>query len=269
MRAFISSLWHLPVLIGFAVAQPVWANEAQPTISVSGSAEIRVVPDQVILTAAVESRARSVAEACADNDAKIGGIIQLLKTAGIEERHVHTEYISIEPIMPPRDRRPSKSAGQTANNAAADPFSESPEAALDERPIGYLASRQFAITLVDLKKFESIYKGLIEQGINRVRGIEFRTSELRKHRDEARLKAVRAAKDKAVAMSKELGATLAAVKTISESGQAPVAYAMQNSISNPFGGERSESSDTFAVGQITVRAAVDVVFILGKAEMDE
>ena len=80
-------------------------------------------------------------------------------------------------------------------------------------------------------------------------------------------KAVRAAKEKAQAMAGELGATLSAIKSISESRDTFARTAMQNSISNPFGGEPAE--ETFAIGQIQINAAVDVVFYLGSPEMDD
>lgn len=269
MRYSASVLLAIPLCaLVFTLNKPAIAEDPASTISVTGTAEIRVVPDQVVLAAGVESRAKSVAAASADNDAKIREIVEFLKKSGIEEQHIHTEYISIEPIM----RRPEQSFGkgnQAANAVNADPFSDLPESGEDTvaQPIGYMAGRQFAITIVDLRKFENIYKGLIERGINRVRGIEFRTTELRKHRDEARLQAVRAAKEKAQAIVGELDARLASIRTISESA-APV-YAVQNSLSDPFGDAPSRTSEEFAVGQITIRAAVDIVFNLGDAEMEK
>ena len=263
-----SELSWLPSLFVFALLwQPLFADDPA-NISVSGNAEIRVVPDQVVLTAAVESRAKTVADACKDNDAKVRGVLELLKSSGIEEKHIHTQFVFIEPIM--RHGEPNYGKGmENVPNSGSDPFGEQSSLRL-ELPVGYTASRQFAITLVDLAKFETIYKGIVERGINRVPGIEFRTSQLRKHRDEARLQAVRAAREKAQAMAKELGAKLAAVKSIHEikdNGYMPIM--MQNSFSNAFGDRAAESSESFAVGQITIRAAVDVVFDLSDAEIEE
>lgn len=265
--------WHnsvsqlLAILVLTGAISSVHSDEPKPTISVSGSAEIRVVPDEVVITAAVESRAKEVATACKDNETSIRSIVEFLKAAGVEDKHITTEYISIEPIM----RRPVyPSKGQAVQtNANANPFSPGGEADEDaiEQPVGYLARRQFAITIVDLAKFEDLYCGLVGRGINRVSGIEFRTSKLREHRDAARLKAVRAAKEKAQAMAAELGATVVAIKTVNESRESFGRSAMQNSMSNPFGGEGA--SEVFAVGQIQITAAVDVVFYLGDTELDD
>ena len=68
-------------------------------------------------------------------------------------------------------------------NTPASPLPKSSEAQLT--PIGYIARRQLSISLKDLTSFEAIYRGLIERGVNDVSGVQFFTSELRKHRDEA------------------------------------------------------------------------------------
>lgn len=245
-------------------------NCDEPTITVVGNAESRVVPDQVVITAGIESRAQTVAAASKDNDAKVHSVLEFLEKSGIEKKHIRTDYISIEPIMQYGAQYSEKGHAQR-NNAQAAPNSEPFGSSLEqesERPVGYMASRQFAITIADLKKFEAVYKGLIELGINRVRGIEFRTSELKQHQDKVRLDAVRAARDKAQAMSGELGATLASIKTIRDTGSADVLAGpmARSSAADPFGGP-SNDAPTFAAGQIAITASVEIVFILGDTKL--
>ena len=268
MRSIITSRWtrrllNMAVMVGTASI----ANCDEPTITVSGDAEIRVAPDQVVITAGIDSRAKSVADATEENDKAIRGVLDFLEQSGIEEKYIHTEHISIRAIQgESRYFRKSQQANAPVGQSD-DPFGDRSKEVV-EQPLGYSVSRQFAITIVDLKKFEAIYKGLIELGINRVQGIEFRASELRKFRDQARLQAVRAAKDKAQALSAELGATLSSVKIIRESGTGHGyrGHMAQNTVTDPFGDE----SDTagFAAGQIAITASVEVVFILGKTELD-
>jgi uncharacterized protein YggE len=269
-------VWFLTTFVAVALSTLVRAEEPEPTITVSGSAEVRVVPDQAVITAAVETRAKEVATACKENEASIRNIIKFLKSSGVEDKHISTRYISIEPIM---RRRPYSGKAALQAQANDDPFAAAPNDSENpfgsdsaeqlEVPVGYLARRQFAITITDLDKFEEIYCGLVAHGVNRVDGTEFRTSKLREHRDEARLKAVRAAKEKAEAMAGELGAELASVKSIQEmAGVYNSSLAMQNSVSNPFGGYEGGSEEQ-AVGQITITAAVNVVFYLEDTELDE
>lgn len=246
------------------------AEEPQPTISVSGSAEVRVVPDEVMTTASVQSRARTLAEASKDNDDKIARVMEFLKTSGVEAKNIHTEYLGIEPIMRDRNRYGKQQMAVQSNMPAAPPRIESDDEELDAIlvPAGYNVNRQFRIRITDLAKFEAIYRGLVEGGVNQVGGIQFNSSELRKHKDEARLQAVRAAREKATAMAGELGATIIAVKSIEESspGRAANMNFMQNTVSDPFG---DSGEGSFAAGQIQITANVNVVFYLGNAKMDK
>jgi uncharacterized protein YggE len=271
MAPFIRNLALLLFSLCFAASHATAIARAdEPTITVSGEAEIRVVPDQVIVSAGIESRMPTVKDAVSDNDAKIKAILDFLKTSGIEEKHIRTEFISIAPIFRTKFPYGGKGVQQAvppqANNSA-DPFNDD-LVAPDQKIVGYLASRQFAITVMDLKNFESVYKGLVERGINRVQGIEFRTSELRKHRDQARLNAVRAAREKAVAMAGELGAEIASIKTMLEKhdGAGFGRMVTQNSLSDPFSGAMANDS-AFAAGQISISASVEIVFYLDKTSI--
>ena len=197
MPSIFRSPWELGCLataIFFSVSSI--GNCDEPTITVVGDAEIRAVPDQVVITAGIESRAQTVAAASKDNDAKVHSVLEFLEKSGIEKKYIRTDYISIEPIMQYDTQYSEKGQAQRSNAQAppnGEPFGSNSEQE-SERPVGYMASRQFAITIADLKKFETVYKGLIELGINRVRGIEFHTSELKQHQDKVRLVAVRAAR---------------------------------------------------------------------------
>jgi uncharacterized protein YggE len=123
------------------------------------------------------------------------------------------------------------------------------------QPIGYSASRGFQITFVDLEKFETIYEGLLNKGVNNVGNLQFITTDLRKFKDEARMQATRAAKEKAKAMAEELGARLDGVKSIDESQMLPN-RASQNVFSE--GGDL----EGISAGQIEISANVSVVFYL-------
>jgi uncharacterized protein YggE len=66
-------------------------------------------------------------------------------------------------------------------------------------------TRRIAVILHDLSKFESLLSGVLQAGVNYVHNIEFRNTELRKHRARARSMAILAAREKAVALAKDLG----------------------------------------------------------------
>ena len=68
-----------------------------------------------------------------------------------------------------------------------------------------MVQRSLGIRLRQVGKFDALISGVVTNGASHVHDVEFRTTELRKHRDVARQMAVRAAKAKADALAAELG----------------------------------------------------------------
>ncbi|MDG2012682.1 MAG: SIMPL domain-containing protein [Pirellulaceae bacterium] len=239
-----------------AQASIVAANEPElPTVSVTGTAEVRVLPDQAILRFSIDSRALALAAAVGDNDTKVTAVTQYLTQNKIEARFIRTDVIRIQPLF----ETPNKSRQQSSNGAGANTSAEQ-----KIQPIGYSARRDISVTIKNLSQFEAIYRGLIERGVNEVNNVSFLSSELRKHREEARLMAVRAAKQKANVMASELGCKLAAVQSIRESGPS---YRGSNMMTNRFADVPGGSEGAVASGMITISASVDIVFLLGDVEL--
>jgi uncharacterized protein YggE len=222
---------------------------AEPrTISVSGEAEVRVVPDEVVLTLGVETVDQDLDVAKAENDARIAQVIALAQARGVAARHIQTDHVSIEP----RYRDGYEKQGF----------------------IGYVVRRSMAITLRDLEQFEPLLADLLQGGVNYVHGIQFRTTELRKYRDQARDLAATAAREKAAALAGSLGAKIGAPLTVREEqngwygwygswwgsqwGSAMTQNVVQNAAGDPYLGQDS----TLAPGQIAVTARVAVEFEL-------
>lgn len=243
------------LLVLMSCVPVVKADEPRPSISVSGSARVMVTPDLAIISASVTSRFATLDEAVAHNQKSCEQATGYLKEMRIEAKHIQASRITIQPIWPERDDRNRRPV------AVEDLFKQT-------QPIGYQASREFQITLVDLNKFEQIYAGMIKNGVNSVNGVFFTTSQLREHRDTARIQAVRAAREKATAMAKELDAKLLAVKSIQEAGEPRgMNSMMQNSMVVTPPSEGFEG--VLAPGQIEVTANVNVEFYLSGESLDD
>jgi uncharacterized protein len=125
--------------------------------------------------------------------------------------------------------------------------------------------------LKDISKFEEVLSGFLEAGATHVYGIDFRTSELRKHRDLARSLAVKHALEKANAMAKELGQKAGKVHSIDETpdswwssygfsgGHRAPQPQMQSMVQAPSGASLEEG---VIPGQIGIRAKVKISFQL-------
>jgi uncharacterized protein YggE len=226
-----------------------------PQISLSGSAEVRVAPDEIILNVAVETRAETLEPARVENDQKINACLAFLKDHQLKERDFKTDHISIQPHYNYRDN---------ANVSYV-------------KPVGYIVRKNLEVRLTDVALLQTVLTGLITNGVNYVNQVDFRTTELRKHRDQARKMAVRAAKEKAEALTGELGAKLGKVLSITAHDNGGIyggarlsGYNGYNNISmqnsaiavGPSGGASDNAVDAFAVGQISVVAAVNVSFLI-------
>lgn len=231
-------------------AFPAWAgNKSEPRlITVTGDAEVRVAPDEVILTFGVETWDKDLGIAKKQNDERVKKVLALAKQFKIEPRHVQTDHISIEPRY--KD-------GYTRENF-----------------IGFFVRKTVVFTLRDISRFEDLLSSALEAGANYVHGVQFRTTKLREYRDQARALAIKAAKEKAKALAKELGQRIGKPQSIHEEhsgwwhwynswwgsrwGGRNVA---QNVIQNVSGGP-VETEKGIALGQISVTARVRVSFEL-------
>lgn len=176
--------------LSLLVALPATAQDDSRSITVTGEAEVRVVPDEVVLTLGVQTSDRELSVAKAENDRRVEAILASAEEQGIEREHLQTDYLEIEPRY--RD--------------AYEAFDF----------IGYFVRRTVVVRLRDIEGFESLLAAVLEAGANYVHGIDFRTTELRQHRDRARSLALQAAKEKANAMAADMGQRIGQPLTIRE-----------------------------------------------------
>jgi uncharacterized protein YggE len=236
------------VLSAWTDAQPL--SQEPRVITVTGDAEVRVVPDEVILTLGVETWDKNLDKAKKQNDEIIGRVLALAVDHGVAPEHVQTDYVSIEP----RYRN----------------------GYYEERDfIGYFVRKTIVITLRDLARFEGLLADTLDAGVNYVQGIEFRTTELRKYRDEARALAINAAREKATALAEELGQKVGDPQTIREEHSgwwSPYSSwwrgmwgtAMTQNVIQEVDTPSLATGDSVAPGQINVNAQVSVTFELTK-----
>src|ERR1035437_2954464 len=231
------------------VTSPALAQTAPPPqISLSGSAEVKVAPDEIMLNVAVETRDEALEPARLENDQKIAAALLFLKQSGITNKDIKTDFINIRPDY-------------DYNGSHV-------------KPVAYIVRKNIEIRLTDIASFQKILTGLLTNGVNYVNGIDFRTTQLRKYRDQARVMAIHAAKEKAAALTSELGAKLGKITSISaydNGGYYNNNWGMNrgfngnnNAVQNVAagGGASDTGEDTFAVGQISVSATVNVSFLI-------
>ncbi len=223
------------------------ASQSPRLITVTGDADVRVGPDEVILTLGIETWDEDLKTAKNQNDERVRQVLALVKSYGVQSQHIKTDHISIEP--------------RYHDNYEKRGF------------IGFFARKTIVITLKDISKFEDLLTDVLDGGVNYVHGVQFRTTELRKYKDEARALAIKAAQEKAIALAGELGQEVGQPQVIREvQGGWWSGYnawwgsrwggGMAQNVVQEVGGGSMAAEDSMAPGQITVNAKVTVSFEL-------
>lgn len=236
--------------IAAALATPqVFAQQTpplQPLITTSGSSQIRVVPDLADLSFEVEVRDVDLIAARKQQTERVTKILAVLRAAGVAETELQASQVQISP-------------NYTNNREET------------EKLKFYSVSQSISCTLHDVKKIPDVTTDVLAAGATGVREANLRTSVMRKHQNEARVKAVEAAKEKASALAAALGAKIAAPFSIDEGTSNDWQWRPSNysGITSNFVGFSNESATpedgtlpAFAPGTISISANVRVAFVL-------
>lgn len=214
----------------------------QRTISVSGEAVVMVVPNQAVVTIGVETFDPKLDVATANNERIASGLVADWKSLGIADTRISTAGASTE-------------------------ISYNHESGRRRTVEGYVVRRTYEVTTDGAATAEKVIARGLANGANQLEGIDFRTTEMRKYRDQARVSAVKAAREKADLIASQLGVRVGPPRNITETTSYSSWYRQssamtQNVMTEASGGGDPDSYGSVAPGQIAVRASVAVVFDL-------
>ncbi len=224
----------------FLSALSVQAQQGQslpPLVSVNGTGEVRVQPNEVVVSLGVETRGKTLDEARKETDKKAAAIINYLKKQGVDAKHIQTSYVTLQPVY---------SSGEYGRTT----------------PDFYLAQKNMTVTVKKLDKFDELLAGIYGAGVNHVHGVQFQVSDVEKYKAEARKKAVANAKAKATELTSELGAKVGRVYAISESGGNGGPRPMYKMAMMESAAYDSAGGPTIAGGEVTITSNVDVSFVI-------
>ena len=217
-------------------------------ITVTGQAEVRVPPDEVVFTLDVEFVDRDMLAAKNKTDDSVKQVLAIARKQGVKAEDVQTSHISVEPKYNTDDLEYEQR--RTVKRAF----------------VGYEVSKTVAIRLRDILKFDEVLSDVLKAGVTKVSNVEFRDSQIRRHKDQARAMAMKAAQEKASLMAREIGQSIGPAYSISEGGGPSYRdnnNVTQNSTTTISGSLSDRESDSaIAPGSISVTAQVTVRFRL-------
>jgi uncharacterized protein YggE len=236
------------VFVGLCLAFAAQAQQQVelPLITVSGQAEVRAAPDEVVFTLEVEKIDKVLSVAKEQNDESVRQILALARRFQVAPQDVKTDYISV---------------GMKYSTDLLDDDDSARRAKVKREFVGYEVSKTVIIRFTEIARFEEFFSAVLQAGVSRVSDVSFRTSQIRKYKDQARILAIRAAQEKATALAREIGQSIGKAHSISEGGEGRGA-AMNNYSTVVSGNFSSDENSTIAPGMIRVTAQVSVSFIL-------
>jgi uncharacterized protein YggE len=231
----------------FAAAPAVLAETPPPaaesmfratTLNLSAYGETRVEPDMAMITLGVMTEGKTAAEAMAANAQRMTAVVASLKKAGIAEKDIQTSNLNLNPQYRYEENKP---------------------------PIlvGYQASNQVTIRVLDLKKLGAAVDATVNAGANQVHGISFGLSDPTGAENAAREAAVKALAAKADLYAKATGYRISRLVSLSEGGgyapQPPmpmVAYAAKR--------EMADAGTSISAGEMKVRIDISGLYELAR-----
>jgi uncharacterized protein YggE len=204
-----------------------------PQINVSGEGKVKVAPDQVCISATVETKGNNAKDVKKQNDEKIDAVLKFIKKMNIPVADYKTKQVALNPQYDYEKKKTSYNATQTVE-----------------------------IILKDLTKYDDLMDGLVQQGINRIDRVSFETSKLVQLESEARKLAMKEAKLKAEDYVSVLGQKVGKAYTISDNTQVYRPQPMYAAMKSMEMDSAGAPNQTLAIGEIEVTANVSVSFVL-------
>lgn len=216
------------------------ASWAQPTplagtshsdqIRVTGSAQLAVTPDTMVLQFAIVEDGSSVSKLKLLVDQRTDLIIKALTQAKIATNDINSSQLRIEPRY------------RYDNNRSVHE--------------GFTVTRQFQVIVRELDRSDTLIDSLIQRGVTHMSPPQLQASQAPEVYQQALLAAYKVAQQKAQGLASSMGRKLGAVIAASEqsAGMAPQ-YALMDM-------ERSRMGPVSLPGQQAIQADIEVIFAL-------
>lgn len=216
------------------------ANTPFPRILVSGQGSVDIAPDMAILSLTVTREADTARGALDANSSAMSEVITAMKAEGIEARDLQTSNFSIQPRY---SRPPPKPSGER----------EPPQI------IGYTVRNSLTVRVRDITIVGAVLDKSVTLGVNEGGNIRFTNADPSAAIEQARIKAVKQAIDKANTLATAAGVKTGKLLEISEQSFNPRPMVMAEAQMSM---ARTSNSVPVAAGENTYKVMVNVSFAI-------
>jgi uncharacterized protein len=228
--------------ISLALAAPLAAQAPRPeaedtvsVLSVSGTGEARVAPDEATVRLGVVAQAPTARKAQEQVNRVASGVLEAIRTLGIKAEDVQTSGLSLFPVY---------SQGRNEEQQAP-------------RITGYQANYTVTARIEDLSKVGPVIDAGLSSGANTLEGVTFGLRDDEAARVAALTDAVRKARAKAEALAQALKVRLVEILEVTEGGVS--FYPPPTPKYGRMAVAELQSADTpISAGQVGVEASVTI-----------
>ena len=183
----------MPAVADAQQAPAITQTIAGTRLDINATGEVTRVPDLAVINAGVVTRSATAGGAIQQAATRMARVREALRQAGIADRDIQTSNITLEPQYTCANNQPPKLNGYSATN-------------------------QLSIRFRDIENTGKILDALVAQGANQINGPNLTIDKPEAALDEARAKAVAAARARADLYARSLGMRVVRVVSVSESG---------------------------------------------------
>jgi uncharacterized protein YggE len=225
-------------LVACAQAQHSASDDPTRIVTVRGEGTVTVEPDVALVRFGVVAEAETAEAARAKNAEASKNAMNAVRALDVPEERIRMEQLQL------RLRR------------------EYNRETRRQEEKGYEASRQVVVELDSLERLPALITRVVQQGANRLDGVQYDVSNRDAIRNDALRAAAQSAREKAQLLVETLGATLGPVQRIDEQNfDFPRPYArMEATAMKASADQAAPEPDAFAAGEIEVSATVQAAF---------
>lgn len=241
-------VWKVLALVGivfviflFVAMGPLSAWQASFTparvITVSATGKTTATPDEADVNFSVVTQGTDPATLSNNNNTKMNAVMQFVSSQGIASSDIATTGYDLEPNY------------QYDRNSGRNFIT------------GYTLTQTVEVKIKDLTKVAGVLGGLAPLGVNQIGGVNFTFQDQDTFIAAARSDAMNKAKQQAMAMASEAGASLGEVVTVSESSYIPFPQTPY-AVSNAMGAVAAPVTPSIQPGSQDVTDSVTVTYEL-------
>jgi len=194
MKRLIGVVVGLLILCALPLANAEMPMNADPALTVTGSASVGVAPDFAVLNLGINTQGETALVALNQNAALMQSVIEALEGFGVVGKDLQTNYFGIYPIM-------------DYNQVNVDGT---------QKMLGYRVENTIQVIVRDISHVSMVLDGAIAAGANQSYGINFDSSKRSEAYDQAMAAAVRDANRKAALLASAAEMRLGALVHITE-----------------------------------------------------